>query len=491
MSSINIEELKNLIEPHFHDELVKSEYIVKDIKANKLLTYTRLDLAFKLQYLEMLKYDVKFSDEIYKEHIRAFSLGKFTEPGNDNKDSIDKFIEEFKHTYESIRVNGFNAGQTMIPLSSNGSIANGAHRIASAISLDKDVSCVELETTNHMYDYNFFYNRNVSSEMLDVVVTKFVEYSNNTYIAFIWPTANSSWETIEKVIPNIVYQKELTFNYNGAHNLLSQIYYGEEWLGTVENDFSGSKGKLVECFKTFNPVKVVAFQAENLDEVLKIKEKIREVFNVGKHSVHITDTKEEAIRTARIVFNENGIHFLNYAKPNTYMSTHRKMDTFKKFIQKNNINLNDTIIDSGMVLSVYGLRESSDIDYFIVDNNKIQYNDNELEYHDNELEYHDNDKIEMLFNPKYYFYFNDVKFISFAQLYKMKMNRAGVKDRNDCKMMEALIENNMLKSVIHQYKQKIFYGQIIVRQKIIESLQRIGVFGIARKIYRKIKGFDE
>ena len=44
--------------------------------------------------------------------------------------------------------------------------------------------------------------------------------------------------------------------------------------------------------------------ADSLDDVLIIKEQVRELFNVGKHSVHITDTKEEAIRTARIVCND-------------------------------------------------------------------------------------------------------------------------------------------------------------------------------------------
>lgn len=96
--------------------------------------------------------------------------------------------------------------------------------------------------------------------------------------------------------------------------MLSQIYYGEEWLGNVENNFKGSQGKLVECFKNFEPVRVIAFQADNLEEVIEIKEKIRDIFKIGKHSVHITDTKEEAIRVARIVFNNNSIHFLNYDK---------------------------------------------------------------------------------------------------------------------------------------------------------------------------------
>ena len=481
MNTINQEKLKRLIEPHFYNDLKNDNYEIKTIKANSLLTNTRLDIAFKLLYLEMLDKDVSFAQEIYEEHIRAFSLGKFTEPGNEEKNSINKFLEEFKKTFEDIQINGFDGTKTLIPLSVNGSIANGAHRVASAIYLDKDIDCVEIETNNHIYDYNFFYNRNISSNILDTVMTKFVEYASNVHIAFLWPIKKDNNINIETIIPKIVYKKKIQLNPNGAHNLLSQIYYGEEWLGSVEDDFSGSKGKLIECFKTFDSFEVIAFQADSLDEVLKIKDKIREVFNVGKHSIHITDTKEEAIRTARVVFNDNSLHFLNYAKPNRYVSTHRKIDTFKEFIKKNNIDFNDVALDSGIILSAYGLRECSDIDYFTVDNSKLEYNDEELEYHDEE-------KIEMILNPKYHFYFNDIKFISFNQLYKMKINRGEEKDINDCKMMEALIENNKLKEFINKLKQNIYYGKIKIKYKMINTLKTIGLYQIVRSFYRIAKG---
>jgi len=96
----------------------------------------------------------------------------------------------------------------------------------------------------------------------------------------------------------------------------------------------------------------------------------------------------------------------------------------------------------------------------------------------------------MIFNPKYHFYFNGVKFISFSQLYKMKINRGEEKDKNDCKMMEALIEDNKLKGLVGKFKQNIFYGQIVIRQKIIQLLQQVGLFDRARIIYRRIKGYD-
>ena len=476
--------LLNLIEPHFYDDLKKEKYEIKTIKADELLTHSRLDIAFKLLYLEMLKHDVKFSREIYQEHIRAFSLGKFSEPGNKEKNNIDKFINDFKEIFENIKNNGFDHEKTLLPLSKNSSIANGSHRIASAIFLDKDVNCVQIETTNHIYDYNFFYDRNVSCDILDTVVTKFVEYASNVHIAFLWPIGNKSSEKVENIIPNIVYKKEIQLNYNGAHNLLSQIYYGEEWLGNVENNFKGSQAKLIECFNTFDAFEVIAFQADNLDEVLKIKDNIRDIFGVGKHSVHITDTKEEAIRTARVVFNDNSIHFLNYAKPNKYISTHLKIDKFKEFIEINKLDNKDLLIDSSFILSCYGLREAKDTDFFCSDNNNIKIEFEDINIHDEELQYYNKNKNELIYNPKNYFYFNDIKFISFDNPYKMKTNRNEEKDKNDCNMMEALIENNMFKELYSRVKQNIFYFRIKARFKLITVLKSIGLFNIVKNIVR-------
>lgn len=488
MKNINVVQLKDLIEKHFHSNLKSESYKLKTIPAIEFLTCNRFDIAFKLLYLEMLKSDVDFSKVIYKEHIRAFSLGKFNEPGNDEKNSFDKFINNFEETFNDIKANGFDGHKTLIPLSKNGSIANGAHRVASAIYLNKTVDCVQIYTNDHTYDYKFFRNRNVSDEILDAVTTTYVEYADNMHIAFLWPTAKGFDEEIENIIPNIVYRKEMVLTPNGAHNLLSQIYYGEKWLGSVENDFSGAKGKLVECFKTFDPIRVVAFQANSLDEVVKIKDEIRGIFNAGKHSVHITDTREEAIRVARVAFNENGIHFLNYAKPNKYISTHEKIDIFKQFVIENNLNTNDAVLDGGMVLSAYGIRDASDIDYFVDDNFKITRHDENIECHDKELKYHKENKLELIYNPKNYFYFNDLKFISFKQLYRMKINRSEVKDVDDRKMMEGLIDFNFFKKANNKIRQNLFYQKIKIERRISSFLVKHHLYDTVRDLYRFFMG---
>lgn len=491
MKKISKTELTKLLDEHFYSDLTSEEYRVKRIKAVNLLTSFRLDLAFKLLYLEMKEKDVTFAEEYYKEHIKALTLGAFREPGNDEKSSIDKFIDAFNDTFEEIQSEGFDASKSLIPLSQNGAIANGAHRVASAIFLEKEVECVALNGYDHLYDYDFFYKRALSTTMLDTVVTKFVEYASNVYIAFIWPTAVGHDSEIEAIVPNIVYKKEIKLNVNGAHNLLSCLYSGEDWIGSIGDNFNGTKGKLVECFKTFDPVRVIAFQADNLDEVLEIKENIRNVFKVGKHAVHITDTQEEAIESARLVFNENSLHFLNHAKPNKYASTYIKIDNFKLFIEKNGLNCNDILLDSSIVLSAYGLREASDTDYLCSDTSKVKFNFDDINMHDEVLEYYDEKKNEMIYNQKFYFYFNGLKFISFSQLYNMKTKRDEAKDRNDCKMMEALLEEDRLKIVLSQLRQNIYYKEIKFRQYTLLALQELGLFDVAKTLYRKLKGNHE
>ena len=486
MSIVLKDNLKNLIEPHFHKYLQKESYEVISKKALDLLTHTRFDLAFKLFYLDIKERNEKLAKEVYLEHIRAFSLGKFSEPGNKEKVGKGKFLEEFEKTFESIKKDGFDSSKTLVPLSHNGSIANGVHRVASAIYLEKKVDCVEIETGDHIYDYDFFYKRGVSANILDMVATKFVEFSDNVYIAFIWPIGVNKDKEVERIISNIVYKKRIKLTPNGARNLLSQIYYSEEWLGSIENGFSGANAKLVECFKTFDEFSIYAFQAKSLDEVLDIKEKIRDIFKVGKHSVHITDTKEEALRVARVVFNDNSLHFLNYAKPTKFLSTYEKIEKFREFLKVNDIESKDVLIDSSMILSCCGLREAKDVDFLCADNAKINTKFNGINIHDEELKYYKKKKEDLIYDTRNYFYFEDLKFLSLNLLYEMKKNRDEEKDRNDCKMMEALIEDNKFKKIISSIKQKVYYAKIKSRQQTIDILQKIGLYEVVRKVYRKI-----
>ena len=99
---MNNKYVKKFIEPHFHKDLNLEDYEIETVESIDLLTHTRFDLAFKLLYLDMKNENVKFSDNLYKTHIKAFSLGNYTEPGNKDKNSIEKYIAEFETIFKDL-----------------------------------------------------------------------------------------------------------------------------------------------------------------------------------------------------------------------------------------------------------------------------------------------------------------------------------------------------------------------------------------------------
>lgn len=478
--------ISKLLETNLHKYLVLDKYETELIDSKNLLTHNRFDLSFKILYLDLLSKNEEFAKIIYYEHLRSASLGKFSEPGYINKNNFYDFLNSFNKTFKDLSQNGFDVNKSLIPISKKSTLLNGAHRVACAIYLNKKVECLRLEALEEIQDYKFFYNRNLPTKILDLAALKFLEYANNVYLAFIWPIAKGKDKLIEENIPNIIYRKQIKLNANGAHNLLSQIYFSEKWIGDVENNFKGAQFKLVECFKNFDPIRVIAFQADSLVKTNKIKDKIREIFKIGKSSIHITDTKEETLRLAKLIFNDNGINFLNFAYPNKYTSTHQKIEKFKNFINLNKLNKDDFLIDSSLILSCYGLREAKDIDYLFSKDLNLKYNFDEISSHDEELKYHKVLKTDLIYNPKFYFYFNNLKFISIDQLYKMKINRAEKKDQRDCALMKNYITNNMHNIFIDKFKQNFFYYKALVRYIIIAILKFLGVYKILWKIYKVI-----
>lgn len=101
-------DLQKLIEIFIYKNLERKEYQVKKQFAKELLTWNRLDLAFKLFYLDNVDVYPELAKEVYREDIRSQTLGTFIELGNESgKNCFESYIESFSATYESIKEEGF------------------------------------------------------------------------------------------------------------------------------------------------------------------------------------------------------------------------------------------------------------------------------------------------------------------------------------------------------------------------------------------------
>ena len=78
------------------------------------------------------------ADQVYDKHIEIITNGIFAEP-NSSKKTLADYREAFSETFNSLESEGFNQHKSFIPVSNDGSITNGAHRLASSIFLNKEV----------------------------------------------------------------------------------------------------------------------------------------------------------------------------------------------------------------------------------------------------------------------------------------------------------------------------------------------------------------
>ena len=294
----------------------------------QFLVSDRIDLICKLYYIECRekKVDMTFAKELYTEHLRAFSEGTFKEPGNDEKDSLEKYFHTFNHLIDDIKENGFDARKSVIPVSDNAVILDGSHRVAVAIYFNIELPIVRVHGIEPCYNTAFFQKNGLKRIYLDFMVDRYIRTKEQTYVGCLWPAGydeekNKAADTILRKKAHIIYRKQIKFNYNGIKQLVTQVYRHQEWTGSLENGYSGVEGKAKPCFAKDKPTTVYVIEGISQPDIIELKSKIRDIYRIENHSIHITDTKEEAVEAAELLLNENSIHLANYGAPSVYWNS--------------------------------------------------------------------------------------------------------------------------------------------------------------------------
>jgi len=496
-------EIKELLSEYFCENNNITGYVdefqIEYVNAKDLIVPNRIDLIAKMKYVEFkeLKRENRFISELYRSHIEAFSNGTYTEPGKEWKDSLNKYTMEFDSIIKSMKENGFDSNTSIIPVGKNNTILDGGHRVSVAAYYDLEVPIIRFENLSVEYGIDFFKSRLLDEKYIDYLINEYCNISDDTYLACLWPISKTK-DTIFEIdtmfgeLSEVIAIKEVSFNYNGLFNFITQAYNFQDWIGTIDSKFSGASKKVDACYKENENLTVVLFKASNLDKVLLLKEKIRSIYNIDKHAVHITDNQKETVQLSKILFNKNSIEFTNVAKPYQFKKFHNNLIDMKKKASSLGIEYNDFILTSSSVLAAYGLRENGDFDIIYEDIKIAKLEDNEI---DNHNKYFENDKlsiVELVYDPQNYFYYSDLKFIAIDKLKKFKKNRNEEKDREDIKLIDSLYMHSGLYNMFLKLKVKIkIYMRNItqrIRSKIIDVLKFFGIFNWVRKVYRNIKG---
>ncbi|MGB3610963.1 MAG: hypothetical protein WA987_11360 [Cellvibrio sp.] len=483
---MNADEIKKngLIESRLFKFLENDNEVV-EIDPNDLLTPNRFDVAIKLSYLRHKNIAPKFSRKIYCDHLMAFGGGKINEPEKPEKNSLNKFLSEFQITVGSIEKEGFNTRQSIIPLARDGSILNGAHRVASAIYLGRTVKAIKLDADPSDYSYEFFLKRYTPWYTLLAGLQEFMQRRSNVRVALYWPKANNLIDYRPK---NIIAEYTTQLKFKDFAGFVRQVYRAEPWLGDPGNDYHGALHKARNCYLDGVPLKVVVFLAQPDEDLVSIKASIRSELNIGKHALHISDHAQDTQQVVNFIFNENSRRFLSLEDSSRFPKKDKRIKKVFDAISEVKADPYKVAVDSGCVLEVYGLREAYDIDTISVENEKNIERMKEfgISNHNDAFSKCGIEFNEVICDPSYHFWYGGVKFVSLEVLLSFKKIRGEEKDLKDIRLVDALISQSkwgLKKALI---KQRVFYFKYSFYRRckhfIVGVLKALRIFDFVKKL---------
>ncbi len=445
------------------------KYTIETVDARSLLTWNRFDLMAKWIYIDSKDkgIDNQCALSVYKDNINAFSCGTFVEPGEECKNTFGKYLETFDSIIADVKKGGFRKDISLIPVDDFGEIFDGAHRVATAAYYNQPITILRLFGKKVVYDYDYKYFRKylMSDINMGYMAIQYAHLKCNCYIACFWPVADKKLlpraEEILKEVGTIVYEQDVYLTYRGIRNLMIQAYGHQEWTGSIDDNYSGVDYKATLCYSNETVTKTYLFEAESLEKVIEIKGRIRKLFGIENHSLHISDNKEETDRMVDLLYNINSVDYLNNADPYLYSTVWKKIEIFKNLVEKNNLDINRFIIDSSAVLEVCGLRRARDLDFLTdycdretTETQRFWEDSDEFEKHDSQLKYHSVELGDMLYNPENHFCYGGVKFLSLKLLRGMKSRRREEKDIKDIRLCDKFLRKS--RHVPAQYRHETY-----------------------------------
>ena len=207
--------------------------------------------------------------------------------------------------------------------------------------------------------------------------------------------------------------------------------------------------------------------------------------------MHINDLHSECIRICLSVLNKNSIDLLNKTKLNS--SSNKLFSYLKEFdnyIKKNKLDKELIALDESMVLSAYSLRDAKDIGFLLHSSvsSKVKLkSSSHIAIHNEYVSRFYKKKLDdIIMDPRNYFYFKGLKFVSLSLLFEMKESRKYIKDIIDIELIKNILEPSLNYYLILKIKEFIFYRILRLRTLIIRILIKFKFYLILKKLFKLI-----
>ncbi|MFK7840342.1 MAG: FkbM family methyltransferase [Bdellovibrionales bacterium] len=489
--------LEKLIHPNtlnFYD--LAADAVTKETPPLTILNSNRLDVMARYIYAKskITGKGKAWGKHCYHELIRAWSQDfKLPPPWEPGRSSMQDYWDQFNALIESMRKNGYDPQNSIVPVCEN-TLVDGAHRLAASLACEVDnINTVELHGEQQIQNYATMKKIGIDEDVLLNMIYEFVKLKTGTRLAILFPVAqNIQQQFISKLEDNfrVDYIESFPISMNGLTNLQDFFYDQHKWWNDWHcEDFAKSRSH-----KTNSNVTIVFFQDN--DNVRDVKDQIRKLHSSDTHVMHTTDTHEETILAAEVLLNNNGRDYLNFKdksiKPEKFKTY---FDQFSTLVKQQGI-INDVVLDTGSILALYGIRDIQDMDYISSTAVDIKTDDSLISKHAEGYDILGIDIDDMIYDPKNHFVYKGIKCVCLDKVLELKKARAAAKDLHDVELIKELKNASLQKPsvfiprFINKTKYKLIMAYYSYRNATVRFLQKAlpeQYFNYVRSGYRYMK----
>lgn len=490
------------------DKKVYIRYSIDDecfeecIEARKLLCTARFDFYGILLYIDCRVkgiQDMSFARKVYLERTRAMTGDSFCENSNPDKNSFEAYVNSLDNLINDCLNNRFDPLRTFIPVDRDYIPMDGAHRVCCAAYFNKKVNILRFpEYVYQFKGYKYLQHELMPSYYSDILALEAINWHDDLYTFFLWPRGHVDLAKLDvakgmiNAKTDILYEVEYKLSYKALRNFMLQIYGHMDWLGNIDNNFSNLSMKVDEVWADNGLVHIIITRAPSCSFVTNLKAEIRAMYGIGLSSCHTTDNINETRLAINALLNKKSRYFLEMAEPTKYKSSYKLFERFRSIIELHKLPSSNFILDSSIVLSIFGAREANDLDFYSLPGTDLKafQNETDIEEHDDTqkvfYKYPITDYINCFNN---YFVFNGIKFMSLENLLQFKQARysrnRNSKDVNDIELIKVLCQGldrwqkwkqNFIYYIKRKWRKAYDYVYALIFWRRREILEKVGLY---------------
>lgn len=407
----------------------------KHVSPLEMATGSRLDIFARTDFVlsTVTGLGKSWSLQLYRSYLNAAGIS--SNDKEDDKESIMDYISSFSELINSMINDGFDEQKGSIPVGDAG-IINGAHRVATALVLDREIVVQRTEDPASIIDYRWLEKSGLNQDYINYMAFELLRRKPNARAYVIFDIQNHLCDKLEREIridSDIVIRRRILLTEVGKRRIISLLYdYNEWWSADLLEQF------VIERFDGNESIVDIIFTLENnLSERQTKKEDLRSTLanDIFERKIHGTDDYFDTLWLAESVLNANSIAFLNCSPIGSEDELLRRIGKPLQNSQTNRL-IGDWCIDGSAVLELHGLRPANDIDYIYYGQNFVPVNVfRNGDCHNSHYELNSVPIDEIIFNPRMHFYFKGIKFISLSMLLQQKFETNSENSLTDCHLI--------------------------------------------------------